>query len=70
MITLGTKGGGKEVEGGSLAILPYDDGAWGAPDIIVPSTGAADDNFFPAWSPDSKWLVYVNQGCGPPRPCA
>jgi len=36
------------------------DGAWGAPDIIVPSTGAADNNFFPAWSPDSKWLVYVN----------
>jgi len=59
-ITLGTRGGGKEVEGGSIAILPYDNGAWGTPDIIVPSTGASDNNFFPAWSPDSKWLVYVN----------
>ena len=59
-ITLGTRGGGKDVEGGSIALLPYNDGAWGEPDIIVPSGGATDNNFFPAWSPDSKWLVYVN----------
>lgn len=59
-ITLGTRGGGKEVEGGSIAILPYDNGAWGTPDIIVASAGATDNNFFPAWSPDSRWLVYVN----------
>lgn len=60
VFTLGTKGGNKDVEGGSIAILPYNGGAWGSPDIVVESSGAADNNFFPAWSPDSKWLVYVN----------
>src|SRR4030095_6273550 len=35
VITLGTKGGNKEVEGGSIALLPYDAGAWGEPEVIV-----------------------------------
>jgi hypothetical protein len=59
-ITLGTKGGNKEVEGGSIAILPYDAGVWGEPEIIVPSAGGMDNNFFPVFSPDSRHIAYVN----------
>jgi hypothetical protein len=59
-ITLGTRGGNKEVEGGSIALLPYDNGAWGEPEIIVPNGGGEDNNFFPVFSPDSKYIAYVN----------
>jgi hypothetical protein len=60
VFTLGTKGGNKDVEGGAVAILPYDNGVWGSPEIVVPSTGTADNNFFPVWSPDSQWIAFVN----------
>jgi hypothetical protein len=59
-ITLGTSGGNKDVEGGSIALLSYNDGAWGEPEIIVASSGAEDNNFFPVWSPDSRSIAYVN----------
>lgn len=59
-IALGTKGGNKEVEGGSIAFLSYDAGAWGSSEVVVASTGATDNNFFPVWSPDSKYLAYVH----------
>lgn len=59
-ITLGTKGGNKEVEGGSIAILSYDQGAWGTPEVVIASKGSDDNNFFPVWSPDSKYLAYVH----------
>ncbi|HYJ11174.1 MAG TPA: hypothetical protein VEX18_19260, partial [Polyangiaceae bacterium] len=48
-IALGTKGGNKEVEAGSIAILAYDDGVWGEAEIAVASQGASDNNFFPVW---------------------
>jgi hypothetical protein len=35
LITLGASGGNKEVTAGSIAILPYDAGTWGAPEIVV-----------------------------------
>jgi len=60
VIALGIKGGNKDVEGASIAILPYNGGAWGAPQIIVQAGTAPDNNFFPVWSPDSKWIAYVN----------
>jgi hypothetical protein len=59
-ITLGTKGGNKEVEGGSIAVLSYDKGAWGTPEVVIASKGSDDNNFFPVWSPDSKYLAYVH----------
>jgi hypothetical protein len=59
-IALGTKGGNKEVEAGSIAILSYDDGAWGEAEVVIASASAADNNFFPVWSPDSKYLAYVH----------
>jgi hypothetical protein len=59
-IALGTKGGNKELDGGSIAFLSYDAGSWGSPEIVVASSGATDNNFFPVWSPDSKYLAYVH----------
>lgn len=52
----------KAVASGSIAILPYDanTGAWGSLQTIVASTGGSDNNFFPVFSPDSKWIAYVN----------
>ena len=59
-ITLGTKGGNKEVQGGSIALLPYNAGKWGAPMALVPNGGGDDNNFFPVWSPDGKYIAFVN----------
>jgi hypothetical protein len=59
-IALGTKGGNKELDGGSIAFLSYDGGTWGSSEVVVASSGAADNNFFPVWSPDSKYLAYVH----------
>ncbi len=60
VVALGTNVGNKAVSGGSIAILPYNNGAWGALQTIVPSTGTSDNNYFPVFSPDSKWIAYVN----------
>ena len=59
-ITVGTKGGNKDVEGGAIALLPYNGGKWGAPMELVPNGGGDDNNFFPVWSPDGKYIAYVN----------
>jgi hypothetical protein len=59
-ITLGTKGGNREIEAGSIAVLPYDSGTWGQAEVVIGSTSADDNNFFPVWSPDSKYLAYVH----------
>jgi len=54
------KVGNKEIEDASIAVIDYDDGAWGEVTVLVESQGAPDNNFFPAWSPDSAWIAYVN----------
>jgi hypothetical protein len=54
------KVGNKEIEAASIAVIDYDNGAWGKVEVLVPSQGGADNNFFPAWSPDSAWIAYVN----------
>jgi Tol biopolymer transport system component len=59
-IALAARGGNKEVEAGSIALLSYDGGAWGEPEVVVASQSATDNNFFPVWSPDSKYLAYVH----------
>ena len=52
--------GNKEIEAASIAVIDYDNGAWGEVRVLVPSEGGQDNNFFPAWSPDSAWIAYVN----------
>jgi len=59
-LTLGTKDGNKDVEGGSIALLSYDNGQWGSPELLVPNAGGEDNDFFPVWSPDSKYIAFVN----------
>jgi hypothetical protein len=48
------------MQGGSIAVIPNTGGTWGAPQVIVQSTGSSDNNFFPVFSPDSKWIAYVH----------
>ena len=55
-----SKVGNKSIEAASIAVIDYDLGVWGDVTVLVESQGAEDNNFFPAWSPDSKWIVYVN----------
>lgn len=70
-VALGTKGGNKEIEGGRIALIPYDDGNWGTPEILVDNAGGQDNNFFPVWSPDSRYIAYVNsQGKSKDAPSA
>lgn len=60
VVSMASKIGNKDMEGGSIAIVPYTNGTWGTPQVIVPSTGANDNNFFPVFSPDSKFIAYVH----------
>jgi hypothetical protein len=60
VFTLGSKGGARDVEGGAIARATYDDLGFGAPEIIVPNAGGADNNYFPVFSPDSRFVAYVN----------
>lgn len=59
-ITLGTKDGNKDVQGGSIALLPYNGGSWGEPMMLVQNEGGDDNDFFPMWSPDSQYIAFVN----------
>jgi hypothetical protein len=62
-VTLG-RGGDQQTEEGSIARLPYSDGAFGAPELLVPSAGGKDNNFFPSFSPDGRFIAYVNASGG------
>jgi Tol biopolymer transport system component len=59
-VVLGTKDGNKDVQGGSIALLSYDQGKWGAADVIVAPRDELDNNFFPVFSPDGRFIAYVN----------
>jgi len=57
---LGARAGTKDIEQASIAVISYVDGEWGEAEILVASAGDGDNNFFPAWSPDSSLIAYVN----------
>jgi hypothetical protein len=48
-----------EVRNGAIAVIPYREGGFGAPVTVVPAGGMAS-NYFPKWSPDGRFLAYVN----------
>jgi hypothetical protein len=47
---------GDAPSGASLATIPYTNGAWGTPKVIVPAAGSS--NLFPMHSPDAAWIAY------------
>jgi hypothetical protein len=60
LVSGGAKVDNKDMSGGSIAIIPYNAGTWGTPQVIVAKGAGGDNNFFPVFSPDSKWIAYVN----------
>ena len=54
----------QEVKNASIATIPYNNGRWGTPRVIVAAAGGADNNYFPKWSPDGKFIAYVNANDG------
>jgi hypothetical protein len=52
-----------EIKSGSIARIPYRDGMFGAPEILVPAAPMSN-NYFPRWSPDGKFLAYVSAKTG------
>jgi hypothetical protein len=60
VFTLTTKAGSKDISAGSIAVLPYSAGTWGTPEVLVANATATDNNFFPVFSPDSKWIAFAN----------
>lgn len=58
-VTLGEKAVNKESEHASIARIPYEDGAWGEPEILVEPWGELDNCFFPSYSPDGEWLIFA-----------
>lgn len=59
-VTLAVKGGDKQTEQGSIAVIPYAAGVFGEPQVLVPSAGDRDNNFFPTFSPDGRFIAYAN----------
>ena len=48
-----------DVKAASIARIPYNDGAWGAPQVLV-SGSASNNNYFPKWSPDGSYIAFVH----------
>jgi TolB protein len=48
-----------DVNGGSIALLPFAAGHFGTPRVLVASSGN-ENNYFPRWSPDGAYLAYVH----------
>jgi hypothetical protein len=59
-IVLAATVGNMDMKNGSIARIPYNDGAWGPPELLVPATSMTDNNYFPKYSPDGSMLAYVN----------
>jgi hypothetical protein len=59
-ITVADMVGNMDLKGGSIAVLRFAGGEWSDPQILVQSTGDNDNNYFPKWSPDGRYLAYVH----------
>jgi hypothetical protein len=45
-------------QNGTLQVIDYNGGAWGAPRTLVAARDATENNYYPQFSPDSNWVVY------------
>ncbi|HTQ03079.1 MAG TPA: hypothetical protein VMI54_04455 [Polyangiaceae bacterium] len=63
-VTLGGKGGDKQTEHGAIAVLPFANDAFDAPEVLVTPVSDDDDDFFPSFSPDARFIAYV-EASGP-----
>lgn len=47
-----------DVRAASIALIPYTNGTWGTPQMLV--TGSpSSNNYFPRWSPDGSMIAFV-----------
>jgi Tol biopolymer transport system component len=49
---------------GDIMTMPFNNGQFGAPQMIVQSKTNQEYHFYPSWTPDSKWIVF-NTGTVP-----
>ena len=49
---------------GDITVIPFNGGAWGTPQVIVPASPNKEYHFYPSWTPDSKWIIF-NTGIVP-----
>lgn len=47
------------IQGSSIATIEYNAGTWQNLKVLVPSSGSADTNAYPMFSPDSRFIAYV-----------
>jgi hypothetical protein len=48
------------VDTASIVRIPFSADKFGTPEVLVASTGAGDNNYFPKYSPDGHYLAYVH----------
>jgi hypothetical protein len=64
VITLSAQGVSDwSVSTGAIAVLPYNNGAFGPVEEIVPT--GTEFNFYPTWSPDGHWIAFSTAPVGP-----
>jgi dipeptidyl aminopeptidase/acylaminoacyl peptidase len=47
------------IESMSIYRIPFNNGVGGTPEPVVIASGAGDYNYFPAYSPDGRWISFV-----------
>src|SRR5262249_19648341 len=54
----------RNINAGSIARVPYNGGAWGTVDALVASTGMNDNNYYPMYSFDARYIAFVKATMG------
>jgi hypothetical protein len=49
---------------GSIEVINYNGGAWGAPRMLVAAQTQDENNYYPQFSPDGRWVVYNHAPSG------
>lgn len=45
--------------GGNIATLNFENGSFTTGEVIVPSMKQTEYHYYPSWSPDSEWILFV-----------